>query len=70
MALVNGMRGKHNVKSSVSLIICYDHKGAIKVNVKYGVKDFFGEKKHSSFFHVTLFFPPSQSHNSIQSLNV
>lgn len=29
-----------NVKSSVSLIICYDHKGAIKVNVKYGGKDF------------------------------
>lgn len=40
MALVDRTRGKHDVKSSVSVIMCYDHKGAVKVNVKYGVKDF------------------------------
>jgi len=44
MAQVNGTSGKHNVKNSVSLITCYDHKGAVKVNVKYGVRDFGGEK--------------------------
>lgn len=57
MALVNGTSGKRNVnvKSSVFLIICYDHKGAHQI----WSERFWKFKKKTFIFlplHVAIFF--------------